>query len=97
MVTLQLLDGAAPASGPKPRGQPDQEALVATLGQIRDEVDACMRRGDSFWTVEDEVIEPSRLSDDQKSALWLYGWSFLSQNAQRAEAESHLHRLGASN
>jgi len=68
---------------------------VATLAELRDVVDVCMRRGDSFSTVEDEVIEPSRLSDDQKSALWLYGWSFVGRRIQRMEAESHLSRLGA--
>ena len=66
---------------------------MATLRELRDEVEFCMRRGDSFSTVEDEVIEPSRLSDDQKSALWLFGWSFVSHGAQRKEAESHLSRL----
>jgi hypothetical protein len=68
---------------------------VTTLAHLRNEVDVCMRRGDSFSTVEDEVIEPSRLSEDQKSALWLYGWSFVSAGSQRREAESHIARLGA--
>lgn len=68
---------------------------MATLAQLRHAVDVSMRRGDSFSTVEDEVIEPSRLPDDQKSALWLYGWSFVSLSSQREEAESHLSRLGA--
>jgi hypothetical protein len=69
---------------------------VANLAQLREEVDVCMRRGDSFSTVEDEVIERSRLSDEQKSALWLYGWSFVSHSSQRREAEAHLARLGGS-
>jgi hypothetical protein len=55
-----------------------------------------MRRGDSFSKVEDEVIDPSRLPDDQKSALWLFGWSFVSHSSQRREAELHIAQLGAS-
>jgi hypothetical protein len=69
---------------------------VATLADLRDVVDVCMRRGDSFSMVEDTVIEPSRLSDAQKSALWLYGWSFVSHSSQRREARAHLRRLGGS-
>jgi hypothetical protein len=69
---------------------------VATLAQLRHKVEARMRRGDSFSTVEDDVIEASRLPDEQKAALWLYGWSFVSRGAQRREAESHLARLRGS-
>jgi hypothetical protein len=39
------------------------------------------------------VIDPSGLSDDQKSALWLYGWSFVDSRAQRREARAHLAQL----
>jgi hypothetical protein len=54
-----------------------------------------MRRGKSFSTVEDEIIEPSRLSDEEKSALWLYGWSFVDARAQRQEACAHIAQLAA--
>src|SRR4051794_34877681 len=53
--------------------RPTKEVPVATLAELREEVDDAMERGDTFSTVEDEVIEPSRLPDDQKAALWLYG------------------------
>jgi hypothetical protein len=59
------------------------------------EIDARMRRGESFSSVEDDVIDPSGLSDDQKSALWLYGWSFVESHMQRREACAHLARVAA--
>jgi hypothetical protein len=48
-----------------------------------------MRRGDTFASVEAEVIDPSGLSDE-KAALWLYGWSFVHWRRQRAEAMAHI-------
>jgi hypothetical protein len=63
---------------------------MATLDELRFEVDVRMRRGESFSLLEDEVIEPSGLSDAEKSALWLYGWSFVDWRAQRREARAHL-------
>jgi hypothetical protein len=69
------------------------EVAMATLDELHDVVDSRMRNGDSFSSVEDEVIEPSGLSADQKSALWLYGWSFVDWRAQRREASAHIARL----
>jgi hypothetical protein len=46
-----------------------------TLRQLRVEVAARLRRGDSLDSVERELIAPSRLTEEQQSALWLYGWS----------------------
>jgi hypothetical protein len=51
-----------------------------------------MRRGDTFASVEAEVIDPSGLSDE-KAALWLYGWSFVHWRRQRAEAMAHIDAL----
>jgi hypothetical protein len=36
--------------------------------------------------VGDDVIDTSGLSREQKSALWLYGWSFVALDAQRRAA-----------
>jgi hypothetical protein len=63
---------------------------MATLDELQCEVDVRMRRGESFAVLEDEVIEPSGLSEAEKSALWLYGWSFVDWRAQRREARAHL-------
>ena len=66
---------------------------MTTLMELQGAIDHGMRRGTSFSTVEDEIIEPSQLSDEAKSALWLYAWSFVSRRAQRREARAHMARL----
>ena len=50
---------------------------MATLVELRCEIATRMHQGESFSSIEDDVIETSDMSDDQKSALWLYGWSFV--------------------
>jgi hypothetical protein len=69
------------------------KALMTTLMELHTAVDVAMRRGESFSAVEDEIIEPSRLSDEAKSALWLYAWSFVNWRAQRREAYAHIAQL----
>ena len=66
---------------------------MTTLIELQRAIDARMRRGELFSTIEDELIEPSRLSSEAKSALWLYGWSFVDQRAQRREAHAHVARV----
>ncbi|HEX8083726.1 MAG TPA: hypothetical protein VF529_05505 [Solirubrobacteraceae bacterium] len=68
---------------------------MSTLKQFQAEVAARMNRGDTFTSVEDEVIDPSGLSDREKAALWLYGWSFVDWRGQRREALSHIDLLAA--
>jgi hypothetical protein len=68
---------------------------VSTLMQLQGEVAFRMRRGDKFASVEAEVIDPSGLSDDEKAALWLYGWSFVNWRRQRREAIAHIEVLAA--
>jgi hypothetical protein len=69
---------------------------MTTLMELQGAIEAGMRRGESFSTIEDEIIEPSRLSDEAKSALWLYAWSFVDRHAQRREAHAHLAQLAES-
>jgi hypothetical protein len=66
---------------------------MSTLDQFRAEVATRSRRGDTFASIEDEVIDPSSLSDAEKAALWLYGWSFVSGWRQRREALLHIELL----
>ena len=66
---------------------------MTTLIEVQRAIDARMRRGASFSTVDDELIEPSRLSDEAKSALWLYAWSFVDRRAQRREAHAHVTQI----
>jgi hypothetical protein len=72
-----------------------REIPMATLVELRCEIDARMHRGASFSSIEDDVIDTSNLSDEQKSALWLYGWSFVALDAQRREADAHIAKLAA--
>jgi hypothetical protein len=69
---------------------------MTTLMQLHEAIERRMRRGESFSTVEHEIIEPSGLSDEAKSALWLYAWSYVDWRAQRREANAHIARLAAS-
>ena len=66
---------------------------MSTLKQLQGDVAARMRRGDTFASVEAEVIDPSGLSDAEKAALWLYGWSFVHWRRQRREAMAHIDLL----
>jgi hypothetical protein len=69
---------------------------MTTLVELQGAIEAGMSRGKSFSTVEDEIIEPSPLSDEAKSALWLYAWSFVDRRAQRQEAYAHIARIAGS-
>jgi hypothetical protein len=68
---------------------------MSRLKQLEGEVTFRMRRGDTFASVEAEVIDPSGLSEDEKAALWLYGWSFVHWRRQRREAMAHIEVLAA--
>ena len=58
------------------------------------DVERRMRRGERFRDVED-IIDASDLSPEEKSALWLLGWSYVHPRAQRREANAHLAHLTA--
>jgi len=66
---------------------------MTTLMHFQRAIDARMRGGASFSNVEDDLIDPSRLSDEAKSALWLYAWSFVDGRAQRREAYAHIAQI----
>jgi hypothetical protein len=57
---------------------------AASLQQLRVEIAKRLGRGDSLERVECELIAPSRLSEEQQSALWLYGWSLPKPERRRA-------------
>jgi len=69
---------------------------MTTLIELQRAIDVTMRRGESFSTVEDQLIEPSGVSDEAKSALWLYAWSFVDWRAQRREAYAHISQIADS-
>ena len=66
---------------------------MSTLHDLQVQIAARMRRGESFEAVENDLIDPAALSDAEKSALWLYGWSYVHWRRQRREALSHLELL----
>ena len=66
---------------------------MSTLTEYQGEIAARMRRGDTFASIEDQVIDPSALSEREKAALWLFGWSFVDWRRQRREAVSHIELL----
>ena len=66
---------------------------MSTLKEYQADITLRMRRGDSFTSVEDEVIDPATLPDAAKAALWLYGWSFVNWRRQRREAVKHIELL----
>jgi hypothetical protein len=68
---------------------------VSTLMQVQEDVAFRMRRGDTFASVEAEVIDACGLSDDENAALWLYAWSFVNWRRQRREAIAHIELLAA--
>jgi hypothetical protein len=69
---------------------------MTTLMELQGAIDHAMRGGTSFSRIEDEIIEPSYLSDEAKSALWLYAWSFVDWRAQRREASAHIAQIAES-
>jgi len=67
---------------------------MCSIETMRLDVERRMRRGERFTDVED-VIDASDLAADEKSALWLLGWSYVHPSAQRREAIAHVDRLTA--
>jgi hypothetical protein len=49
--------------------------LLATPDQLRYQIRSSTTEGDTLDAIEHDLIEPTRLSDDEKSGLWLYAWS----------------------
>ena len=52
---------------------------------LRNEIADCMDAGDTLEQMETE-INSSSLSEEEKSALWLFAWSYLPDVAQRNKA-----------
>ena len=55
------------------------------LIEVRDQIAERMEAGDTLELVEAR-IDSSGLSEDEKSALWLFAWSYLPGVAQRNKA-----------
>ena len=66
---------------------------MSTLTECQAEIAARMRRGETFASVEEHLIDPSSFSEREKAALWLFGWSFVNWRRQRREAVKHIEML----
>ena len=66
---------------------------MSTLTECQAEIAARMRRGDTFASVEEQLIDPGSFSEREKAALWLFGWSFVNWRRQRREAVKHIEML----
>jgi hypothetical protein len=88
------VESTVPSTGSESTQRSEVDTL-STLKQLQAAITSRMRRGDTFATIEDEVINPSALSEPEKAALWLYGWSFVDWRRQRREAIAHIDLLTA--
>jgi hypothetical protein len=64
------------------------------LRQLQHEIVDRMAAGASLNEIEDELIAPAEgLTEDARSALWLYAWSFQNTSRQRYAADQLLRGL----
>lgn len=57
--------------------------------RLREAVGGRASQGEALDAIERELIEPSGLSDEHKSALWLYGWICREAGVARYERRQH--------
>ena len=62
--------------------------------QLRAAIATRLERGDSLDTVERELIAPSRLPEEQQTALWVYAWSHPKRPAGTVQRLSFCAALG---
>jgi hypothetical protein len=67
---------------------------VVGIYGLQERIAELMLDGASLDQVESDVIEPSRFSEDQKAALWLYAWSYLGADHQRGHAGALIRATG---
>jgi hypothetical protein len=70
---------------------------VAVLGQLQQEVDLRLGRGEPLSQIEDDLINPSDLSEEGKAVLWLYGWACLEKGprgCQQTQDDIRLRAVG---
>ena len=50
-------------------------AIIASPDEVRSVILERAEEGEPLEVIEQELIEPVALSEDDKSGLWLYAWS----------------------
>jgi hypothetical protein len=63
--------------------------------ELQREIELRVRSGARFEEIEERVIDPAPLNDDQKAALWLFAWSLMPERCQRAEAAARFAFVGS--
>jgi hypothetical protein len=63
--------------------------MAGVLG-LQERIAARMSGGASLDEVEEGLIDPARLRQDQKSALWLYAWSMTDRRMQLEQANKYV-------
>lgn len=66
-----------------------------TYAALKEAVGARASRGESLDAIAADLIEPSGLPDEQKSALWLYGWVCRQEGVLRYERRQQQTRRNA--
>jgi phage host-nuclease inhibitor protein Gam len=69
---------------------------VGEFDSLQIAVKTWMLAGRGLSEVEEELINPGRLSTDEKAVLWLLAWSMLPPSHQLAEVEAHIELLSRS-
>jgi hypothetical protein len=79
-------EGTPPVSGIHPR---------PALASYQDTVIELMRDGTPFEDVEDAINAHPGMTDEQKSAMWLYAFSLQGKSKQQRDARAHLTAVDA--
>jgi hypothetical protein len=53
---------------------------------LQERIRGAMGAGVDLEQVNEEIIEPTRMTEDAKAALWLYGWSCKDRSQQIADS-----------
>jgi hypothetical protein len=64
-------------------------AELSAIASLQRQIDERLSGGEPLAKIEDDVIEPSDLSEEDKSALWLYGWASLDEGPLRHPRRSN--------
>jgi hypothetical protein len=54
---------------------------LVSSSALRREIDAAVREGRNLEQIDNEILAPCALSEDARSALWLYAWGAVGRAA----------------
>jgi hypothetical protein len=56
--------------------------METSLTALCEQISLWIDDGATLPTIEDDLIEPTMLSEDERAALWLYAWSYAHRQRQ---------------